>query len=352
MPNFKQLKMMKAAVYLGPYQIRVQEVPIPTLRTTQVLLKIHAASICGTDFRIYRGETDLHPGRILGHDFSGTIVSVGSKVRGVHVGDNVAVSPVGHCGRCRYCLSGIDTLCVNGAWHGFERDGGFAQFVAVDAKNIVKLSKGVNLDQSAMLEPFVVALRCFDRVHVNRGNWICVFGQGAIGLAITYLARLMGLQIITVDPNRKRCLLSEKFGAKRCFSKLSSSVVNKVMKLTRGEGVDIAIDASGSQIAVNWTREVVKTNGVILFTGSGTYLRGPLINCGGKELSYIEVELGPMRLYRQIVQMIATGRINPLVFKPTCIGLEQLPDILSLQAEPKITAVKILVYPNKFFPSR
>lgn len=349
--KIRKLSTMRAALYKGPNQLRVQNVVIPTLRLNQILLKVHAASVCGTDLRIYRGETDVSFNRILGHDFSGIVKAIGSKIRGIKVNNKVAVSPVGHCGNCHYCLIGMDTLCEKGLWHGFEKDGGFAEYVVVDKGNVFKLPQNANLDQYALLEPYVVAMRCFERVRANRGDWICVFGQGAIGLAITSLANFMNLKVIAIDPDKKRLIRSKELGSKLCFPKISELVLLKIKQCTKGMGVDIAIDASGSQIAVDYTRNIVKHNGYVIFTGSGINLRGPLINRDGKELAYIEVELGSLKTFKKVIRLISRKTINPLELIPLHIRLEDLPRIIKEHSKHKLPVVRILVHPNMTDPS-
>jgi len=352
MTKQKYPHLVKVVTYEGPRKLKIRHMTKPRIVSTQVLLKVHAASVCGTDLRIFRGETLVKPGRILGHDFSGTVEETGQKVHKVSRGDNVAVSPVGHCGRCEFCLVGLDTMCVDGRWHGFEKDGGFAQFVAVDEKNVLKLPTGVSLDRAAILEPFVVAMRCFDRAPVQRGDWICVFGQGAIGLAVTSVARSLGYQVVAIEPDRRRHAISRRLGAAACFPAVSPSILKRIVKLTKHKGIAMSVEASGAQLAVDWSREVLRPNGTVALAGSGVNLRGPLINTGGKELSYLEVELGPMRLYRKAIRFIAQGRIDPLVLNPMRISLDQLPQVVKQQSKNTISVVKILVYPNKFCSSR
>lgn len=339
--------LMKVARYEGPLKFKIRNLNRPSIRPDQVLVMVHAASVCGTDLRIFRGETDVVSGIVLGHDFSGTVVEIGRKVKGIRKGDKIAISPVGHCGRCEFCLSKLDTMCIHGCWHGFEKDGGFAQFVAIDEKNALKLPNKVSLDQAAILEPFVVAMRCFERAHIHRGDWICIFGQGAIGLAITCTARSLGYHIVAIEPNAMRRVISRRLGASACFRKLSSSVLKEINDITKHKGIVLAIEASGTQSAVDWGRDVIKSNGILAFTGSGNKLRGPLINTGGKELSYLEIELGPLYLYKKTINLIAKGRINPLILKPLRISLDQLPQVIKQLSKHKLTEVKVLVYPNK-----
>jgi threonine dehydrogenase-like Zn-dependent dehydrogenase len=352
MTKQKYPHLVKVATYEGPRKLKIRHVVKPRIVSTQVLLMVHAASVCGTDLRIFRGETMVEPGRVLGHDFSGTVIETGQKVHKVSKGDNVAVSPVGHCGRCEFCLVGLDTMCVDGRWHGFEKDGGFAQFVAVDERNVLKLPNEVSLDQAAILEPFVVAMRCFDRAPVQRGDWICAFGQGAIGLAVTAVARSLGYQVVAIEPDRRRHAISRRLGVAACFPAVSPPILEKIAKLTKHKGIALSIEASGSQLAVDWSREVLRPNGTVVLAGSGINLRGPLINTGGKELSYLEVELGPLRLYRKAIRFIAQGRIDPLVLNPLQISLDQLPQVMKQQSQKILPVVKVLVYPNKSCPSK
>lgn len=347
----KDMKTMKACLYLGRRRLSVREVPRPARSEGQVLVRVHAGSVCGTDLRIVAGDTAVKPGIILGHDFCGTVLESDPSARGVRRGDRVAVSPVGHCGKCHYCAEGTDTLCERGSWHGFERDGGLAEYVVVDSSNLIRLPRTANLDKFAMLEPFVVALRCFDRTKPRRGTWLCVFGQGAVGLAATVVARCLGLRVLTVEPVKENRVRSVRLGAARCYRRFSPAAARQIRRMTGGRGVDIALDASGSQEAVDWSREVVKPDGAVLLAGGATNLRGPLLNTGGKELSYVEIELGPMRLYRRAVMMILRGAFDPFVLDPVRARLTTLPQLVRDELKKGAGHRRILVYPDSSFPS-
>ena len=173
---------MKAAVYRGPRNIKVEDVPEPKVSGKKVLVKFKAGSICGTDLHFYRGEWKwMKRGRIIGHDACGVRADTGERV---------VMVPIAHCGSCYFCLRGLPTYCTRGKFMGLTRDGFFAETVALRPRYRIPVPESVSDEEAAVVEPVALALRVLEALKPNVGDWATIIGQGPIGLLMTQVAKL------------------------------------------------------------------------------------------------------------------------------------------------------------------
>ena len=182
---------MKAAVYNGPYNIKIKEVTEPEVMGRKVRVKFKAGSICGTDMHFYRGDWKwMKKGTIIGHDAWGIREDTG---------DRVVMVPIVNCGHCYYCLKGLPTYCVYGKFYGLSRDGFFAESKVMLPRNLISIPSNVCDDEAAIIEPVALALHVLDYVKPNLGDWVTIIGQGPIGLLMTQIAKLKGCRVVAVD---------------------------------------------------------------------------------------------------------------------------------------------------------
>ena len=173
---------MRAAVFLGKEKIEIRDVPIPEIGEDEALVKVAFTGICGTDLHIYKGHLPVDVPRILGHEISGEVVSVGRNSHGIREGDRVVVEPNFSCGRCTYCRIGRKNLCKYKVRLGVDIDGGFAEYVKVKADSLWKLDDSISLEEGALVEPLSVAVRAVNRAGLNVGSTVAIIGAGPIGL--------------------------------------------------------------------------------------------------------------------------------------------------------------------------
>ena len=230
-------KLLKAAVYRGPRNIRVEDVPEPRVSGKKVLVKFKAGSICGTDMHFYRGEWKwMKRGRIIGHDACGVRADTGERV---------VMVPIVHCGSCYFCLRGLPTYCMRGKFMGLTRDGFFAESIALRPRNLIPVPNSVSDEEAAIVEPVALALRVLDTLKPNVGDWVTIIGQGAIGLLMTQVARLKGCRVIAVDLEDYRLRLAEKYGAAFCVNAGREDAVKRVREITK-RGSDVVVEAAGT----------------------------------------------------------------------------------------------------------
>ena len=170
---------MKAAVYHGPHNIKIENVPEPEPKRRRVLVKFKAGSICGTDMHFYRGEWKLKKGRILGHDAWGVREDTGERV---------VMVPVVNCGHCYFCQRGYPALCLRSKLYGLTRDGFFVESKSMIPRSLIPIPANVSDEEAAIMEPVALALRVLNHLQPDLGDWVTVVGQGPIGLLMTQIA--------------------------------------------------------------------------------------------------------------------------------------------------------------------
>jgi L-iditol 2-dehydrogenase len=219
---------MLAAVYHGPNDLRLEEVPRPQIGADDVLVKVLDASICGTDLRILHGEHRKYPEgtvRIPGHELVGEIAEIGGNVSGFPSGQRVFVAPNMGCGHCRQCISGNNHICANQEALGITLDGGFAEYVRIPAAavhqgNLIPIGADVDPAAAALIEPFACVVRGQDAVNVQSGDVVLVIGAGPIGVMQVMLARLRGaIKVIVSDSHPYRRQRALELGADRVIDR-------------------------------------------------------------------------------------------------------------------------------------
>jgi L-iditol 2-dehydrogenase len=267
---------MLAAVYHSPNDLRLERVLRPQVEPGEGLLRVVAASICGTDMRIMHGGHRKYPEgtvRIPGHEVVGEIVVAGEGAVGIAPGQFVFVAPNTGCGHCRQCLSGNNNLCAEYQAVGVTLDGGFAEYMRIPAAavaqgNVMPLAEGVDPAVAALIEPFACVLRGQDAVSVRAGDVVAVVGVGPIGAMHIMLARLHGAaRVIASDMNCDRLALAPTFGADRTVDPDRESLLVVVMQETGGQGADVVIIAAPAHAAFVQALHVAGLGGRINFFG-------------------------------------------------------------------------------------
>jgi threonine dehydrogenase-like Zn-dependent dehydrogenase len=282
---------LKAAVYRGPHNIKIEEAPAPKVTGRRVLVKFNAGSICGTDMHFYRGEWKLKKGRIIGHDAWGVREDTNERV---------VMVPMTNCGHCYYCLRGLASYCVRAKFYGLTHNGFFAESKAMLPRSLIPLPSTISDEEAAIMEPVALALHVLDYMKPNLGDWVTILGQGAIGLLMTQIAQLKGCRVIAVDLEDYRLDLSEKYGADALINAKNEDVVKTVRKLTK-IGSDLVIEAAGTRGTVEQTPYLVMKAGKVALVGeSEGYL-----NLGDADQAlFFTIYISPVE-YPSAVELIA-----------------------------------------------
>jgi 2-desacetyl-2-hydroxyethyl bacteriochlorophyllide A dehydrogenase len=241
-------KNMKAVrlVEIGK-PLEMQQVPEPTLGSNDVLVRIKAAGICHSDVHYRAGTSSVGPlPQTLGHEAAGVVEQVGQQVRGLRAGDRVALHYLLTCGQCAYCRTGHEQFCPQGRMIGKHADGGYAEYIAVPARNAVRLPDEVSFAHGAiMMCSSSTSFHALRKARLQAGETVAVFGAGGLGMSAIQLAQVMGaLAVYAVDINPAKLALAEDLGATP-VNAAQSDPVAEIRRLTGGRGVDVAVEVIG-----------------------------------------------------------------------------------------------------------
>lgn len=269
------MKKMKAAVFVKPGLIELQEKPIPEVGPTDALIKITTTTICGTDVHILKGEYPVRAGLTVGHEPVGVIARLGAAVHGYSEGERVIAGAITPCGQCESCLQGCSSQCggkAMGGWRfGNTLDGCQAEYVLVPnaMANLAKIPNGLT-DEKVLMCPDIMStgFSGAENGKIRIGDTVAVFAQGPIGLCATAGAKLRGAStIIGVDGIANRLEISRKLGADIVINLKDSDPTKTILELTGGRGVDVAIEALGTQQTFESCLRVLRPGGVLSSLG-------------------------------------------------------------------------------------
>ena len=299
---------MRALKIQSAREAAVEDMAEPPAGQDDVLVRVHCCGICGTDLHIYDGEFPVKFPLVPGHEFSGTVERVGEAVRGLRVGDHVAIDPNISCGTCYYCKKRMTNFCQRWEAVGVTRQGAFAELVAVPSTNVYRVPKRAPLKRFAFVEPVSCILHGMDRAKPKRGENALVTGLGAIGLIFGQLLKRSGVRVMGADMMPDRLKMAENMGFDHVVDPSRESVEEVVKSWTGDKGVDLVVEASGSTKAMTDAVRLLDRGGRILIFGVAP------------EGATLEVR--PFDIYRNELSIIGSFT-NPLTFKRAV-------DILSL----------------------
>lgn len=263
---------MKALVYYGPGDLSLDDRPIPTPGKDEVLIKMRAVSICGSDLGAYRlpeVSPRWNPPLVLGHEFSGEIAGLGEDVKNFKIGQAVTANPILYCGNCYYCQNGLFNLCPNRgslgtSIGGTRHDGAMQEYLTVRACNVFALPEGVSFVQGALAEPLAVTLAAAKHGDWGDGERVLIIGMGPIGQMILKFLKAQGKkQVFVSDVVPVRLQLAGDIGADALING-RDDVAAKVSELTNGIGVDRVIIAAGFPGVIESSIKMVRNGGRVV----------------------------------------------------------------------------------------
>src|SRR6202790_3277250 len=261
---------MKALVFYGPGKIGLETMPIPRPRAGEVVIRVTLTTICGTDLHILRGEYPVKPGLIIGREHVGIIHELGEGITGYEVGDRVLVGAITPCGQCNFCLGGNWSQCGGplGGWKfGNTINGAQAEYLLVPhaQANLAKIPDELADEQVVLLADIAsTGISAAESANLQIGDTVAVFAQGPIGLCATAGARLKGASlIIAVESDPVRTEMSKRMGADIVLNQNEVDVVAEIKRLTDGKGVDVAIEALGTQATFENALRVIRAGGTL-----------------------------------------------------------------------------------------
>jgi L-iditol 2-dehydrogenase len=267
---------MRAAVYRGVNDVRVETIPVPEIGPGEVLVKIHTCGICGTDLKKIHTGSHSAP-RVFGHEMAGTIAAVGAGVTGFVVGDRVMAYHHIPCGECFYCRKQTFAQCETykkvGCTAGFAPSGGgFAEYIRVMdwivCRGLVKIPDDVPFEQAAFIEPVNTCYKAIDMLHLQPDETVLVIGQGPIGILLSALAKRTGATVLTSDLYPERHAVAAKFGLTHPLD-ARGDVIAAAKAATEGRGADVALVAVGGNALIQVAMDAIRPGGrVMLFAAT------------------------------------------------------------------------------------
>jgi len=266
---------MRAILYRGPGEIALETVPVPQAGDGELRVEIDACAVCGTDLKSFvHGNPKISPPRIIGHEFTGVIDTVGAGVEGFAVGDRVVMATSVSCGECAYCAHGWTNLCVDMAAMGFKYEGGMAELTVIPERairngHVVKVPEGVKPEHAALAEPLSCAVNSCENSSVQAGDTVVVVGAGPMGIMNACIARGFGAaRIILAEINEARLAMCEPFGFDRLVNPTSEDLAEAVKAETDGLGADVAIVAAPAAQPQEQAINLVRKRGTVCLFAS------------------------------------------------------------------------------------
>jgi L-iditol 2-dehydrogenase len=343
-------KEMRAVVYLGPEKIELRTVPIPEPAPGEILIKVRAATTCGTDVKTYRrGHPKFPPPFIFGHEFGGDIVKAGDGVEKFKEGMRVTANVFAECGECFYCERGQGNLCTNLVYNF----GAFAEYMTIPASIVrgatFEIPDAIPYAHAALLEPLVTVVHGWHKVAIQPGETVAILGAGGpISLMfIQLLLRTGAAQVIAVGHSPARLEVARRLGASHLINAYEQDTIPTVRELTGSVGADVVIECAGTKSTWETSMEVVRRGGRVLWFGG---LPGTTkVEIDAARVHYGEIDLlnmhgGTIMDAREAFDLIVSGAINVAPLLNGELPLEQVE--LALKKMIAGEVVKMVINPD------
>ena len=330
--------------------IELLDVDRPVIGDSDIMVKVAAASLCGSDIHYYEwlpGSQMIRVPVILGHEFSGEVIKTGPMVKSVKVGDRVSAMPSMPCGQCPNCRVGRVNSCSNRLVPGLFSDGFFTEYARLTAgANIFKLPENVSFEAAALLEPFSVSLNAIDVSSFKMGHKTAVLGPGPIGLMTLQLLKAGGASLVIVTgtgSDEKRFEIAQKLGADINIDVGNEDPVQRVMEVT-GRGLDVVFEATGNPKSISQALDMVRPGGQVVLIGihSGQATFDPTPMVRGRK-SMIGAYSYDTQTWHRAIALISSGRVNPELIITHKLSLIQAEEGFKLAISKE--AAKVLFIP-------
>lgn len=335
---------MKAAVFYEKNDLRIESIDKPTPKLGEVVIKVIACGICGTDVHIFHGDEGAAPtpaGTVLGHEFAGVVEAIGDGVKCVAVGDRVCVDPNKLCNECYYCKSGIGHFCEDMIGIGTTVNGGFSEYCVVPESQVYKIADTTTFEMAAMTEPVACCVHGIDMCDISCGDTVAVIGGGMIGLIMLQLAKISGAgKLILIEPVEEKREIGKKLGADICIDPINEDV-KMILAENNIHRVSTVIECVGKIGTIEQAIEIAGKKSTVMMFG----LTAPDESLSIKPFDVFKKEIVLKASYinpytqRRALELIDNGKIDISSMISAVEPLEKLPEILSnpaLRAKGKV----------------
>ena len=343
---------MKALLYTEPYTLQYTDVPDPSFGDDDVLIRVQACGVCGSDVQGYTGKTGRRlPPLIMGHEAAGVVAEVGQNVTDLAAGDRVCFDSTVYCNRCPACTQGLLNRCVKRQVLGvsvpeFKRHGALAEFVAVPHWIVAKLPDDMSFVQAALLESASIGTHAANRGPITDRDTVLVIGAGTIGLFVLQAAKLRGARkTIACDINEFRLGLARQVGADECINSHTLALTNAIRERTGGLGADVTFEAVGFAETFHQAVSATKTGGTLVAIGNlAKETEFNLQELVSRELTFTG-SYASSGEFRTCIDLIASGRINVEPLVSEVAPLEAGPAVFERLLKAEENLLKIVLEP-------
>jgi len=345
---------LKAAVLEELEKLVVRNVPTPTAADGEILVRVRACAVCGSDIRIFhKGNPRVKPPQIIGHEVAGVIEAVGDGVTGFAIGDRIALGADVPCGVCKWCRRGLGNNCLTNYAIGYQFPGGFAQYILLNETTVKfgpvhRIPAGLDFEAAALAEPLACVINGIELVQVHPGDTVVVFGAGPVGCMIAQTARRFGATtVVHIEYDADRLETAKGFGADHFILSSTEDPVERVMEITSGEGADVVLTACPAVATHKQAIEMAAHRGrVNLFGGLGAgapdlAIQSNLIHY--KECFVLGSHGSVPRQHRIALDFLAAGYINAGDYVSHRFGLDEIHR--AFEAAEKKEGLKVVVQP-------
>ncbi|WP_020618526.1 NAD(P)-dependent alcohol dehydrogenase [Paenibacillus daejeonensis] len=344
---------MTAAVMTKPGEIILEEQDIPQPAADEVLVKIMAVGVCGSDVHYYEhgriGPYVVEKPLILGHECAGVVVACGPEARRFQPGDRVAIEPGVTCGLCSYCKSGRYNLCPDVQFLATPPvDGAFVQYITHREDFLFAIPDRVTYEEASMVEPLSVGIHALNRANFQPGGSVAIIGAGPVGLLAVSAAKAYGAsRIIVSDLEEKRLQAALALGATDVVPGRAGDPAGAILALTGDLGVDLAIETAGHPVALKTALAVVRRGGKLSIVGLPPVdeVGLPIAEICDKEIDIFGI-FRYTNTYEQAIRFLSAGAIDMMPMVTDHYPLEQAQDALERALTNKQGSLKVMVYPN------
>ena len=343
---------MKALLYTQPYTFEYTDVPDPTVGDDDVLVRVKACGICGSDVAGHTGKTGRRlPPLVMGHEAAGVVERVGRNVSGFTAGDRICFDSTVYCNQCPACKQGLFNRCVKRQVLGvsvpeFKRDGAFAELLAVPHWICARLPDPMSFVQAALLEPASIGVHAASRAPITSSDTVVVIGAGTIGLFILQAAKLRGAKtVVACDLNEFRLGLARQVGADVCIHSGKTDLRQEILKITEGRGADVVLEAVGFGETFRQAVSLARTGGHVVAIGNlQKEVEFNLQELVSRELTFTG-SYASSGEFRTCIDLIASSQINVAPLVSEVLPLSEGPAAFKRLLEAKENLLKIVLEP-------
>ena len=332
---------MKAAILHGPRDLRVESLRDPRPEPGEVVVRMTAAGLCGTDYEIWSGARPVAYPRIMGHELVGRVEATASDVTRVSPGDPVVVEPNYSCGHCPLCREGNRNLCLSRTTIGINADGGFAELVRVPARCCWRATAGAASDALLLAEPLAVVVRAVARGEPKPGETAAIVGAGTLGLLALQVLRARGARVMVTSRSRRRFALATELGADATHATLEGRLADAARRFAGREGVDLVVETAGTAEAVTHALELVRPGGRVVLTG----LPHEPTSVSFFSVVRREITLTGSMIYQdefpEALRLVESGAVQTTPLITHRFGLERIGEAFAAHADPSSIKVAL-----------